>query len=144
MTTSVVPTDRFGEIDVDDDEIVALPEGFLGFGSITEIVLLPIDADGLFFWAQAVADPAVAFLVVTPWPLFPDYDVDLADADQRELELDDAGDAVVLCVVTSHDDPRRFTANLAGPLIINQRLRRGRQVVLETGLPTQADLPQLP
>lgn len=141
MATRTVITERFGELTIDDDDVIALPDGLLGYVALDEVILLPVDADGLFFWMQAVGDPALAFLVLTPWPLFPDYEPELDEVDTAALELDDAGDALVLCLVTSHAEPRRFTANLLGPLVINQRTRRGRQVVLDADLPTQADLP---
>jgi len=143
MAVRSVATERFGELTIDSEEIIHMPDGMVGFVAMNEVTLLPVDPDGLFFWLQAVNDPALAFLVLTPWPLFPDYTLDLADPDQAALDLDDPGDALVFCVVTSHEDPRRFTANLVGPVVINTRLRRGRQVVLEADLPTQADLPLL-
>ncbi len=144
MGTRTVATDRFGELTIDTDQIIDMPDGMVGFVSVDEVALLPIDPDGLFFWLQAVNDPAVAFLVLTPWPLFPDYALELADADQAALDLEEPGEALVFCVVTSHEEPRRFTANLVGPVIVNTRLRLGRQVVLEADLPTQAELPRLP
>lgn len=140
MATKQITTTRFGLIEVDPEELIDLPDGLLGFVSVDQVVLLPIDDDGLFFWMQAVDDPAVAFLVLTPWPSFADYELDLAEADQEALGLDDPGDAIVFCLLTSHDEPRRFTANLLGPVVINRRLRRGRQVVLNGDHPTQAEL----
>lgn len=137
-------TDRFGELAIDSEQIIDMPDGLVGFVSIGRLALLPIDPDGLFFWLQAVDDPAVAFLALTPWPLFPDYTLELGDADQAALDLEEPGEALVFCVVTSHDEPRRFTANLVGPVVVNTRLRRGRQVVLEADMPTQAELPRLP
>lgn len=143
MGTRVLLTERFGEVTVDDDKVFELPDGLLGFVEMTAAVLLPVDEDGLFFWLQAVDKPDLAFLVLTPWPLFPDYDVSLSDVDQAALEMSEAGDALVFVLLTVHDDPRRFTANLLGPIVINQDLRRGRQVVLDADLPTQAELPTL-
>lgn len=136
-----VETTRFGTIEVADDEVVVFDEGLVGFPDTTRACLLPIDEDGLFFWLQDLDDPAVAFLVLTPWPLFPDYEPVLDEADQEALQLESAGDAVVFCVVTSHDEPRRFTANLLGPLVINEGRRIGRQATLRDDLPTQAELP---
>lgn len=142
MASMNVPTTRFGDVEVDEDEIIEMPDGLLGFVAVERVVLLPVDEDGLFFWLQAVDDPALAFLVLTPWPMFPDYSLELPAADQQALALDGAGEALVFCVLTSHENPRHFTANLAGPVVINQQLRRGRQIVLDGDLPTQADLPQ--
>lgn len=135
-----VSTTRFGEVTVDDDEVIGCPDGLVGLEGVTELVLLPVDADGLFSWLQSVTDPSTAFLAVTPWPLFPSYEPELAEEEQRALDLDDAADAIVLCLVTSHQQPRRFTANLAAPVIINQRNRRGRQVVLDGDNPVRADM----
>ena len=135
-------TTRFGEVEIDDDEIVTFPDGLVGFATTTSVVLLPVDEDGLFFWLQDADHDDVAFLAVTPWPLFPEYEPVLAESDQELLSLTDAGDAVVFCLVTSHGEERRFTANLLGPVIINEQRRVGRQVILTDDLPTRADLPQ--
>lgn len=141
MASMVISTDRFGDVTIDEDDIISLPDGLVGFVGLERVVVLPVDEDGMFSWLQSVDDGRLAFLVLTPWLLFPDYAPEVSDADQALLELDDASDASVLCVVTSHQEPRRFTANLLGPIIINWRLRRGRQVVLDGDHPTQAALP---
>ncbi len=143
MAELVLSTERFGEVRVDDEKVITLPDGLLGFVSMTRAVLLPVDDDGLFFWMQSVDDPALAFLVLTPWPLFPDYAPELGEADQHALDLDDPADALVFCLLTSHDRPRRLTANLLGPVVVNQARRLGRQVVLEGDHPTQAELPAI-
>ena len=137
----MVETTRFGEVACDDDEVISFPDGLVGIDDIAEMVLLPVDPDGLFSWLQSLTDPALAFLAMTPWPVFADYEPELGEVEQRALGLDDAADAIVLCIVTSHDDPRRFTANLAAPVIINQRNRVGRQVVLAGEHPVRAELP---
>lgn len=144
MSQRQISTTRFGDVTVADDEIVHFDDGLLGFVGFEQAVLLPIDPDGLFFWIQSVTDPALAFLILTPWPLFPDYELALLELDADALELDDASDALVFCLLTSHDEPRRFTVNLLGPLVINQALGRGRQVVLNADLPTRAELPEIP
>lgn len=136
-----VPTDRFGELTVDEGEIIRFPDGLVGFATFVEAVLIPVDDDGLFFWLQAAHDPALAFLATVPWTFFPDYEPELASSVQDSLGLVEPSDAMVLCLVTIHDEPRRFTANLLGPVVVNQRTRVARQVVLDHDLPTRAELP---
>jgi flagellar assembly factor FliW len=136
-----ISTGRFGEVTVSEEAVIQVPDGLLGFVQLTELVLLPVDEDGLFTWLQAVTDPATAFLGVTPWTFFPDYEPALSDVDQDALGLDDAEDAIVFCLLTSHDDPPRFTTNLLGPVVINKATRVARQVVIDADLPTQAPLP---
>jgi flagellar assembly factor FliW len=143
MGDVTIHTERFGDLEIAAEKIIDLPDGLLGFVTIERAVLLPIDDDGLFFWLQAVDHPELAFLVLTPWPLFGDYQLDITEADMSALDLSEADEALVFCLLTSHDEPRRFTANLLGPIIVNQRRRLGRQVVLNGDLPTQAELPAL-
>lgn len=143
MVGRTISTTRFGEVEIDDDEVVELADGLLGFVQMTSMVLLPVDQDGMFFWLQAAEKPDLAFLALVPWAMFPEYDLVLNEVDQEALDLHDAADALVLCLLTSHDDPPRFTANLLGPVVVNQRTRRGRQVVLDADLPTQAELPAI-
>jgi len=137
----VVPTDRFGELTVDPGDVIEFPDGVVGFAMVTRVIAVPVNDDGLFWWLQAVDDPRLAFLAVVPWAFFADYEPVLPADVQDRLGLDDADDALVYCLVTIHDDPRRFTANLLGPVVVNRRRRLGRQVVLDADLPTRAELP---
>lgn len=135
-----IPTERFGTLEVGIDDIIELPDGLLGFPDLRRMVLLPVDDEGTFCWMQSVDHPELAFLAVVPWPFFGDYELDLPDADAEALGLRRAADAVTWCLVTVHRDPDRFTANLLGPVLVNHVVRRAKQVVLRSDLPTQADL----
>ncbi|MCB0995400.1 MAG: flagellar assembly protein FliW [Acidimicrobiales bacterium] len=135
-----VDTERFGPLDIDVEQIIEVPDGFLGFPELRRLVLIPVDDDATFCWMQSVDDPATAFLAVAPWSFFPDYEVTLRDDDADALALRRAEDAVTWCLITVHREPDRFTANLLGPVLVNNALRRGRQVILREDLPTQAEL----
>jgi flagellar assembly factor FliW len=72
----------------------------------------------------------VALYVCDPFTIVPDYEFEVGDADATALELKDPGDALVLVVLTVRTDPAGVTANLLGPLVVNRRTGRGRQLVL--------------
>ena len=136
-----VATERFGELDVDEERVLTFPEGLAGFPAAKQFTLVEVEGNEAFLWLQSIDDPALAFLTTVPWPFFPDYEPELPDLDQELLALEDAGDALVLCLLTVRRDAREVTANLLGPLVVNQRTRTGRQVVLaESGLPVRAPL----
>ena len=141
-------TDRFGDIDVDDERVLTFPDGLPGFPEASRFVLIDIQDNGVFFWLQSLDDPALAFMAGVPWPFFPDYEPELPEDDQSSLALDDAADALVLCLITIHDpeeaeaEQPAVTANLLGPVVVNQRTRVGRQVVLaDSKYPVRAALP---
>ncbi|AOQ23398.1 Flagellar assembly factor FliW [Moorella thermoacetica] len=128
----LVPTSRFGMVEVDPNEILTFPEGIPAFEHLRQFFFYPIPENPAFTWLQAVADPEVAFLLVDPFLFFPGYTVELPASLQEELAIKDPADALVYAVVTIPDgDIRRATANLVGPMIINPTARRGIQYILE-------------
>ena len=125
-----VTTDRFGELEVEEDRVLSFPDALPGFAEAHRFVLVDVKDNDVFFWLQSVDDPTLAFLCANPWPFYPDYAPEVPDDDQTALELESAEDAMVLCILTVHREENRITANLLGPIVVNQRTRVGRQVVL--------------
>ena len=125
-----VPTERFGELEVADERVLDFPEGLPGFREARRFAMVEVPDNDVFFWLQSIDDPALAFLCTVPWPFFPDYEPELPETDQEALGLTEATDAMVLCLLTVRREEQEVTANLLGPLVVNQRTRTGRQVVL--------------
>ncbi|MBE7498727.1 MAG: flagellar assembly protein FliW [Verrucomicrobiales bacterium] len=123
MTTE--PTVR---LTVNPPDIIRLPSGLLGFEHLCAYVLLADPAEAPFLWLQVLDDPRLAFLVVPPLSLLPQYRPELSDDDVRSLALERPEDASVLCVVTVRG-PHEATMNLKGPIIVNRRTQVGRQVI---------------
>jgi len=138
MTSNVPPmqitTSRFGVLDALDDQMVEIEGGLLGFPDASRYLRVEIpDADG-WLWLQSVDDPDLAFLAVDAFLFFPDYDLELPEADATAIELEASTDAEVLALVTvrraGDGAMESITANLLGPLVINNQTKVGRQVVL--------------
>lgn len=137
----LVASDRFGDIEIDDDRVLVFPEGLLGFPDARRFAMIDSHDTNVYFWLQSVEDPALAFLSVVPWAFFPDYQLDLPPAEERALGLETEADVLVLCLLTVQRDQKVITANLLGPLVINAKTRIGRQVVLaDSGYPVRAPL----
>jgi flagellar assembly factor FliW len=136
-----VATDRFGEIDVPEDRILHFGDGLPGFAHARNFTMVEVEGAKDFFWLQSLDDSSLAFLAAVPWPFFPDYEPEVPEADQEALGLEQAEDAMVLCLLTVHREQETVTANLLGPVIVNQRTRLGRQVVLaDSNWPVRAPL----
>jgi flagellar assembly factor FliW len=127
----IVETLRFGRIEVPEEAVVTLAEGMLGFPARRRFCLFPYGPGSALCWMQSIEDQGLAFLVVEPHQLFPDYEVELSDAHAAALELERPEDAALLALLTISHDARAVTANLAGPIVINLRSRKARQVVLD-------------
>ena len=131
-------TTRFGEIDISDDSVISISDGMPGFPDFGRFVLLQADDDQPFYWLQSADDGELAFLAVVPWEYFPDYELHLGDEDEAALAVSDPGDLLVLNLLTIDREDEAVTANLLGPVVVNQGARRARQIVLEGDYPTKA------
>lgn len=114
------------------EKIIFFQSGLPGFEYLCEFVLVPLEANQIFWWLQSVQQPEIALLVVNPFIFFPDYNVDLPEIIAKEIEIENLEETLVLTTVTIlGDDLSKVTTNLVGPIIINTRLSKGKQVILE-------------
>lgn len=126
-----VETARFGTLRVAPERVIDFPRGLVGLPAARRFTMLhEQDGESPFFWLQSLDDPTLAFVVCDPRVFFPDYSVPLPAEDQHQLGIDDPDDGTVCVILVIPGDPRRITANLRGPLVINAQRRIGVQLVL--------------
>lgn len=115
-------------IEAQSYSLIQLPLGLLGFEKIKNYTLLGSQEETPFLWLQMVDDPNLSFLVVSPGDVLQEYQPDISDEDAVFLELTEPEDAMVLNIVTLHADGKA-TVNLKGPVVINRRTLKGKQVI---------------
>ncbi len=106
-----------------------LPMGLLGFERIKDYLLIANASEEPFQWLQVKDNAALAFVVIDPFLVLPDYQPDIPQADVEFLGLQDPHDAILFNIVTVQN-PTHATVNLKGPVIFNRRTMVGKQVVL--------------
>ncbi len=133
----------FGTRRYGPDETVAVPEeavfdfssGIFGFDGLRRYALLPEEGSPLE-WLLAMDDPDVAFAVLDPFLVYADYSFELPEGEAEALGLSQPQEARVRAILTLLETAEGITANLMAPLVLNPRMRRGRQIVLhESELP---------
>ena len=124
-------TTRFGEIEVDEDLVITLPNGIIGFEESRRYVVLHLHEKSPFRWLQSLDDGSLAFPIIDPWDFKPDYAPTISDADAVQLRINRDSPKLAFAIVTiSRQEPRRITANLLGPIVINPATRLGKQVIV--------------
>jgi flagellar assembly factor FliW len=108
---------------------IHLPLGILGFEQIKNYALLANPAEKPFAWLRVTDNASLAFVVIDPFIILPDYQPDIPQSDVDFLKLEDAGDALMLGIVTVHGQ-NRATVNLKGPIVVNRRTHTGKQVII--------------
>jgi flagellar assembly factor FliW len=108
--------------------------GLPGFPGATRFALVRWGGDDSpFSLLRSLDDPDLSFVVVPPAVFFPHYEPEIDDEVAEELDLQSAEEALLLVIVTLGATASEATANLLGPVVVNQRTLAALQTVLSTG-----------
>jgi flagellar assembly factor FliW len=125
-------TKYFGEVEYEQKDLIRFPIGMIGFEEEQEFLLLPFEGSGGgMLCLQSVKTPALAFVVLDPFALKPDYEPELEQAELKQFGVEEAGELgfYVLCAVKK--PVSASTVNLKCPLVIHPETREARQVIME-------------
>jgi flagellar assembly factor FliW len=124
-----VKTKAFGFIDVEERQRIVFPQGLFGFEELTEYVLLDAEKQP-FYWLQSVDKEQVAFVVVNPFLIRSDYELNIGNEELAEIGIDVPEKTLIFAIVTIPQNGDPMTVNLQGPLVINRDTCRGKQAIL--------------
>ena len=127
-----INTKYFGEIEYEEEEILTFPQGIFAFEEERRFLLLPFaGSDCNLLSLQSLDEPALAFVVLDPFSLNPNYTPVLQPDELKMLGVADSHDLYyyVMCVVK--DRAGDSTVNLRCPVVINGDTCTGVQVILE-------------
>ena len=127
-----INTDRFGEIEVDEERIVHFKDGIPAFETEHEFVILPYDEESPYYFMQSLQRSELAFLLTVPFLFFPNYSIEIDDATVEELGIKNQDNVSIYSLVTIPNGSVRYmTANLLAPVILNTDNMQAKQLVLE-------------
>ncbi len=122
-------TSRFGVLEVKEDSIINFPAGLVGFPELNRFILID-HRDTPLKWLQALDNPDIAFIVVSPDLIVAEYSIDLDKTVRQFLQLENEEDLAVLVIMRLNGED--IIANFQGPLLINTCAMKGVQVVLDS------------
>lgn len=154
-------TRHFGEIEIDEKNIISFDEGIPGFNHVRKFVIIDTEniGDGEadskqvkknsgddnekngcsaslesspFKWLQCVDDPDLAFAIVNPFMIKPDYEIELSSEVIETLEIEKEEDVALYAIVVVPEDITKMTMNLRAPVVINVKNKKGVQTILNT------------
>jgi flagellar assembly factor FliW len=126
-------TKYFGEIDYEASQVITFPTGLVGFDDEQEFLILPFaGSENHMLCLQSVQTSALAFVMLDPFSLLPDYTPALQDTELRLLGVDDPHVLFfyVLCAVKN--PVSSSTVNLKCPIVVNPDTQEARQIIMET------------
>ena len=127
-----VNTRLFGEIDVVEDRIINFTTGIMGFEEYTHYTLIfNAEKKGNIMWLQSLDEPELAFTVMDPMKIVPEYNPVVEDEWLTSLgEVENEDDYFLLSVVTVPSDLTKMTANLKAPIVINMKTMKACQIIV--------------
>lgn len=127
-----IQTSYFGEVEIDEKDILNFPKGILAFEEFNKFVIINSTEEELpFSWLQSIDEKDVAFIIIDPFLFKKDYEVDLSDKVIEELAIESESDVAIYTFLVIPEQVDQMTANLTGPIVININKNLGKQVVLE-------------
>lgn len=126
-------TKYFGEIECEQEDLINFPVGLFGFDEEHQFVIMPFEGSGgTLLCLQSTVTPTLAFVVMDPFALKPDYEPRLQPSELKELGVEKEEELCfyVLCVVKHPVGDS--TINLKCPVAINVHTAMARQIILET------------
>ena len=125
-------TKHFGELNVEEDNIISFPEGLPGFEDEKSFIIINNeDKENPFQWLQSINTKDLAFAIINPFYIFPDYDIIIPKTVQEKLGIESEKDVAIYSIVVVPKDLRKMTVNLLGPIVINVKRKIGKQVILD-------------
>ena len=109
-----IKTKAMGLVEIQDEQIIELVDGFYGFEEFHKYALLDSGKEPFFLFR-------------------PDYELDIDDELLKPIEAESPKDLLVFALVTIPAAGGPITANLQGPLIINKKNKKAFQAVLNDG-----------
>ena len=96
----IIQTSRFGDIEIEENQIVNFPSGLIGFSEDRRFVIREDEAASPFRWLQAVDNQVLAFVMIEPHVSVSNYELELTQENLRKLKAESIQDLSVFVLVT--------------------------------------------
>jgi flagellar assembly factor FliW len=131
-----IKTKFFGEIDIDENQIILFPFGIYGFEEYNRFIILHDEEaeNGVFRWLQCADEEGLCFTVMEPGFVCGDYLPKLPENTLKKLGVDECcyEELIFLVIIVLYEEIEKSTVNLLSPIVINPKNKVAAQVILET------------
>lgn len=132
-----VNTRLFGEIEIQDDKIITLDKGIVGFPDLKRFTIIfdtETEEKTAIMWFQSLDEPQFAMPVIVPGDVVPDYNPTVNDELLEPLGKLTEDNLYVLVTIKVPKNIEDMTINLKAPIIINTDTLKGGQIIVEDDL----------
>lgn len=126
-----IKTRNYGDIFINEDDIVMFTEGMYGFEEYKKYVILKDSPEDDIMYLQSIDNTDLSFVLIDSFAIKNDYEPSVEDDDLKALEVQDISELKFLLVAIITKEIQDSVVNLKSPIAINPGLRIAKQVILE-------------
>src|SRR5690554_4474678 len=128
----IINTRDFGQMEIDEADILRFPNGLYGFEDVHEYVLLEQGEEySPILYMQAVHSEFPSFIVVDPYFIDEQYNPQIPQDILQELQADSPEMLRYLVIAVIPKNIRDMTVNMKSPIVINISNKKAMQVILD-------------
>ncbi len=128
-------TKDYGTLEYEKEDLIHFSDGLFGFQELHDYLPLSLDAaeDNPILILQSVENPYIAFVVIDPFSLDPDYRPEVSPEELSYLGADGSDKLTFYVICVLRDNYLESTVNMKCPLVMNPATRQAMQVILSGG-----------
>lgn len=124
-------TTRFGVIEVEPNAVITFTQPIVGFQEYRRFVILPGPPESFVQWLQSTDSGELAFIIMNPRLVIPNYAVDISQQELAELAVTKVEELEVYTLVVVPRDQSQIRTNLKAPILVSPKHRLGKQSIME-------------
>ncbi|MEL7649223.1 MAG: flagellar assembly protein FliW [Sedimentibacter sp.] len=130
-----INTRDFGDIDVNEEDVIRFDSGMYGFEEYKKYVILKDGQEDDIMYLQSVENADLSFVMIDPYAIFLKYDPVVNEDDLNDLEAKSESDLKFLVIAIIKESFKDSIVNLKSPVAINPQTKKARQVILQNTYP---------
>lgn len=120
-----------GKITYDENEIIKFEKTILGFDKSKRFILKDANENDFFKILQSVDEPEVGFIVISPFEVENNYEINLNNEVINTLKIKEANNVLLYSLVTLNSKIEDITVNLKAPIVININNKKAQQFIID-------------
>ena len=125
-------TRDYGTIEYEESDLIHFTDGLFGFNDLKDYIPLVLDEneDNTILMLQSIENADIAFVIINPFSLDPDYNPVLSPEELSYLGVKSENDLSYYVICALRKNHLENTVNMKAPVVINPDKRIGMQVIL--------------
>ncbi|MNM49125.1 Flagellar assembly factor FliW [compost metagenome] len=124
-------TKQHGTFTYNEEEVITFKKGIMGLENLQKFIISDIKENPVFKILQSIEDEAVGLVIISPFEVKNNYEIDLKDDLIEKLNISSPKDVMLYNTVTLNSDVHKITVNLKAPIVINMDKKLGEQIIID-------------